>query len=69
VHRKPRVGRPEIGEFIYYRTFGMSMRYVKVTDVQRMSKNGKAGFDCVDLQGNTDIGVTMSKSSTFQSIQ
>ena len=34
----------------------MSMRYVKVTDVHDDVKNGKAGFDCVDLQGNTYWG-------------
>ena len=56
MRKKPRVGRPEVGELIYYRTFGMTMRYVKVTDVYDNIKNGKAGFDCVDLSGNTYWG-------------
>jgi len=56
MRRKPRVGRPEIGEHVYYRTFGQSMRYVQVTEVFDDIKNGKAGFDCVDLSGNTYWG-------------
>ncbi len=56
MRRKPRVGRPEIGEHVYYRTFGQSMRYVQVTEVYDNIKNGKAGFDCVDLSGNTYWG-------------
>jgi len=56
MRRKPRVGRPEVGEHVYYRTFGQSMRYVQVTEVYDNIKNGKAGFDCVDLSGNTYWG-------------
>ncbi len=56
MRRKPRVGRPEVGEHVYYRTFGQSMRYVQVTEVFDDIKNGKAGFDCVDLSGNTYWG-------------
>tara|TARA_R100001163_G_scaffold62804_1_gene53943 strand:- start:43 stop:273 length:231 start_codon:yes stop_codon:yes gene_type:complete len=48
--------RPQVGEHIYYRTFGSSVRYVMVTDVYDDVKNGRAGFDCVDSRGGTYWG-------------
>ena len=48
--------RPQVGEHIYYRTFGSSVRYVMVTDVYDDVKNGRAGFDCGDSRGGTYWG-------------
>ena len=45
-------GSPEVGERIVYCTFSGMRRAVEVTAVHEVVKNGRPGFDGVDVRGN-----------------
>jgi len=47
---------PKVGEMIVYCTFSGMRRAVEVTAVHEIVKNGRPGFDGVDLSGNSYWG-------------